>query len=139
MDGYDDWETDGRYMRSYWVEVEVCNDEYLYYKQGSNQWTKIGAMKNERRNHSSVWMDDCLLTTGGEDNVNRKSRLEDWETIAHHEEFSLNGGVKDKKEMPIALKCHTATKFGHHKMIVCGGKGKSVSHPFLNDINAIEI
>ena len=132
MSGYYDEETDGRYMRSHWVEVEVCNHEYLYYKQGSNRWTKVATMKYERRNHSSVWMDGCLLTTGGEHKVNRRTRLRDWETIARHEEFSLNGyiGVKERKEMPIALKCHTATKFGHHKVIVCGGKGKSVSYSF---------
>ena len=122
ISGYDDVESDGRYTRIHWIEVNVCNDEYLQYKQGSNRWTKVGTMKTARRHHSSVWIDGCLLTTGGESG--------EWKRIAHHEEFSLNGGVKERKEMPIALKFHTTTKFGHHKMIICGGVGFSVSQTF---------
>ena len=128
MSRYEDVDCDyinGRWIqsRSYWIEVEVCNNEYHYYKQGSNQWTMVATMKNARRNHSSVWMDGCLLTTGGDYNDNRM-------TSSQHEEFLLNEGVNERKEMPIALKCHTAIKFGHQKMIVCGGKGESVSNPF---------
>ena len=98
---------------------EVCNDEYLHYKQGSNQWTKVGTMKIARRNHSSVWIDGCLLTTGGV--------LTDWEPIANHEEFSLHGGVKERKEMPIALFGHSSTVIDERKILVCGGHGYGVS------------
>ena len=117
-----------------WIKAEVCNNEYHYYKQGSNQWTKVGTMKNVRRNHSSVWMDGCLLTTGGESGewkIEDSDKSYRWTTSSHHEEFSLIEGVKERKEMSIALKCHTATKFGHHKMIVCGGEGNSVSDSFF--------
>merc|ERR1711963_636087 len=66
---------------------EVYNDEYLYYKLGSDQWTKVGTMKNVRRNHSSVWMDGSLLKTGGEEKQEENSRKR-WKKISHHEEFS---------------------------------------------------
>ena len=89
-----------------------CN-EYLYYKQGSHKWTKIGSMKKARSEHSSVWMDGRLFTTGGKDYS--------WKSISHHEEFSFDGGVKERKEMPTALCGHTSTIFDENKIIVCGG------------------
>ena len=91
--------------------------EYLYYKEGSNQWTKVGTMKTTRSHHSSVWNDGRLLTTGGERYSNGP--------ISHHEEFSFDGGVKEREEMPIALYKHTTTILDQNKMIVCGGKMKS--------------
>ena len=30
--------------------------------------------------------------------------------------------MEEKKNMPIALTCHTATMFGKYKMLVCGGQ-----------------
>ena len=89
-----------------------CN-EYLYYKEGSHKWTKIGSMKKARSEHSSVWMDGRLFTTGGRDYS--------WKSISHHEEFSFDGGVKERKEMPTALYGHTSTIFDENKIIVCGG------------------
>ena len=87
-------------------------------------------MKNVRRHHSSVWMDGCLLTTGGEEQQKENSRKL-WKNISHHEEFSLKEGVKERKELPIVFRCHKATKFDHHKMIVCGGEVLAgVSYPF---------
>ena len=47
--------------------------------------------------------------------------------LSHHEAFpfSLMGeidqGVTEKKELPIALKAHTATIFDENRIIVCGG------------------
>ena len=76
-------------------------DEYLLFKDGSKQWTKVGASKRALLSHSSVLIDGCLLTTGGE--------LTDWKPIANHEEFSLHGGVKERKEMLNALFVHTST------------------------------
>ena len=95
-----------------------CSDEYLHYKEGSNQWKKLGTMKRGRFWHSSVWIDGQLLTTGG---LNSSMNLS-----SHHEEFSFGAGVKERKEMPIALCGHTSTIFGQHKMIVCGGIAKDV-------------
>ena len=103
-----------------------CFSEYLYYKEGSNQWKKVGTMKPERTHHSSVWNDGRLLTTGGERYLNGP--------ISHHEEFSFDGkrgwrmefdGVKERKEMPIALYKHTTTILDQNRMIVSGGKIKS--------------
>ena len=48
---------------------EVCNDEYLHYKQGSNQWTKVGTMKMARLFHSSVWIDGRVMAVGGKDST----------------------------------------------------------------------
>ena len=90
-----------------------CSDEYLHYKEGSNQWKKLGTMKRGRFWHSSVWIDGQLLTTGRSDSSMNLSSL--------HEEFSFGEGVKERKEMPIDLGGHTSTIFGQHKMIVCGG------------------
>ena len=86
---------------------------YLHYKEGSNEWTEVGAMKGARSHHSSVWIGGRLLTTGGANNSNKKT--------SHHEEFSFDGGWKERKEMPIALYSHTATIFDQNKMIVSGG------------------
>ena len=137
-DGYDNGSGLGDFDYE-WVDVEVRNDDILHYKLGSNQWTKVGTLKNVRRNHSSVWMDGSLLTTGGEEIVRsvmdcRRNINHIWETVSHHEEFSLEEGVKERKELPIVLKWHTATRFGRHKMIICGGVGNSVSYLFSKTI-----
>ena len=56
-------------------------------------------------------------------------------TTSHHEAFSMVigsnkkeffVGVNKKKEMPLALKNHSATKIGQHKMLICGGSDKHV-------------
>ena len=52
--------------------------------------------------------------------------------IGSMEEFSFDGGVKERKEMAIPLKNPTATKFGHHKIIVCGGIAEKVTKTFFN-------
>ena len=112
------------------------SDEYLHYEDGSNHWTNVGTMKKARFSHSSVCIDGCLFTTGGcEPLLNVENDLdnvdvfspgrwlddEEWKTTSHHEVFSTEGGVKEKREMPIPLSGHTATIFGPHKIIVCGG------------------
>ena len=56
---------------------------YFRYKDGSNQWKIVGTMKRERFGHSSVLIDDNLLTTGGYDLH--------CESSANHEEFSIKG------------------------------------------------
>ena len=89
---------------------------YLHYKEGSNQWTTAGSIIRGTTDHSSVWIDGRLLTTGGQD--------VSYFVISRHEEFSLDGGVKERKKMPIELSCHTATIFDQNKIIVCGGIGQ---------------
>ena len=76
-------------------------------------------MKKATSCHSSVWIDGRLLTTGGRDSS--------WKTTSHHEEFSFDGGVKERKEMPIALHGHTATTFDQNKVMICGGINEKVS------------
>ena len=99
--------------------------EYLLLKAHSDQWTNIGTMKVARKYHTSVFYDGCLYTTGGLDSLNN--------VIAHHEAFSLNGDVKEKKDIPIALQGHTATIFDQHKMLICGGSERRME----NDVSKL--
>ena len=89
------------------------NYPYLHYKEGSNLWTKVGTMKETRSDHSSVWIDGRLLTTGG--------LIPLYQKTSHQEEFSFDGGVKERQKMPIALYSHSATIFDKDRMIVSGG------------------
>ena len=100
-------------------------NQYLHYKEGSNQWRKVGTMKKAIFDHSSVWIDGRLLTTGDEFQVSRKE-------TSHHEEFSFDGGVKKRNAMPIPLRLHTAAIFDQNRIIVCGGRDRSVSQTFSN-------
>ena len=90
------------------------SDEYLHYRNGSNEWTLVATMKVARYQHTSLLIDGCLFTAGGIDSFD--------DYTSHLEKFSFEGGVEQKKKMPIALKCHTATMFGNHKMLICGGQ-----------------
>ena len=71
--------------------------------------------------HSSVFMDGRLFTCGGQTPASPKLPGFTMNTISHHEAFLLGVGVSKKKEMPLALRCHSATKIGKHKMLICGG------------------
>ena len=102
--------------------ASVKSDDYFHYKDGSNQWIQIGTMERARSAHSSVYMDGFLFTIGGLDSSGDPTK-----PLAHHEEFSIHGGVKERKTMPIALLDHTATVFSPHKMLVCGGWDEYVS------------
>ena len=106
------------------VEGPACG-EYLLLKAHSDQWTNVGTMKVARKYHTSVFYDGCLYTTGGLDSLNN--------VISHHEAFSLNGDVKEKKDMPIALQGHTATIFDQHKMLICGGSKRKMQ----NDVSKL--
>ena len=57
------------------------NDEYMLFKQGSNQWKKVGTMKMARWHHSSVYFDGGLSTVGGLDSSQSR--------ISHHEYYSF--------------------------------------------------
>ena len=97
------------------------NSEYMLFKKGPNQWTKVGTMRRVIWEPESVYIDGALLTTGGMD-LSRNA-------ISHHEHFSFEGGVKNGKELPIALHMHRATIFGNHKMLITGGLDIHVSKP----------
>jgi len=106
-------------------EYETSND-YLHFKIGTNRWEKVGSISSIW-NHSSVLLEDCMFTTGGYYSSDSDDEYGQWYGTASdcdfslNEKFSIEDGVKDKKRMPIELSGHTATKFGQHKMIVCGG------------------
>ena len=96
------------------TEIQNCYG-YRHYREGSNHWSKVGSMKMARHRYASVLIDGCLFTTGG---INSFS--DDY--TPYLEKFSFEGGVEEKKKMPIALAHHTATMFGKYKMLVCGGQ-----------------
>ena len=105
----------------------AMNNQYLLFQERSSQWNKIGKMKKPRLDHSSVFMDGRLYTCGGCTSTGN--------TTSHHEAFSLVigsnekeffVGVNKKKEMPLALQNHSATKIGQYKMLICGGFDKHV-------------
>ena len=87
--------------------------QYIVFKQGSNQWKKVGAMKRARSFLTSIFINGNLFTIGGVDSLH--------EAISHHEQFSVEVGAKERKRLPIALYGHTATIFDENKIIVCGG------------------
>ena len=103
------------------------SDEYIVFKQGSNQWKKVGTMKRARTHHSSTYINGNLLTVGG---IGSSSNA-----ISHHEQFSFEGGIKERKEMPIALYGHTATIFNYHKMLICGGRDIKVQKQLMSHRN----
>ena len=98
------------------------DDGYYHYKKGSDQWKKVGIMKMARVGHSSVSIDESLFTTGGSNSSNVSSLNISY--LSNHEEFSIEGGLKDRKEMPIALSYHSATVVGKYTILICGGMAK---------------
>ena len=109
----------------------VCNDEYLLYKEDSTSWIKIGKMMKRRSRHSSVIVGNKMYSCGGYDSTS--------DVVSYHEEFSyslmgdLDQGVTEKKELPIALRAHTATVLDESRFIVCGGDNrKNVRKKYQN-------
>lgn len=115
--------------RNVW-NLEI-NNQYLLFQEGSSQWKKIGTMKKPIYDHSAVFMDGRLFTCGGRTPQYTNTPGLTMSTISHHEAFLLGVGVKKKKEMPLALRCHSATKIGQHKMLICGGLDKHVRKTFF--------
>ena len=91
----------------------VVNDEYLRFNHSSNQWKKVGTMQNARYSHSSVLLNGYLYSCGGFYSPRFAS--------SHHEAFSLDGEVNEKRELPIALSNHTANKLNDSQYMVSGG------------------
>ena len=106
---------------SIWNDI---SHEYFHYKDGSNQWGKVGTMKRARFGHSSILIDGNLLTTGGR-YFDSSSKL-----LSNHEEFSINGGVKERTNMPIALQSHAAAVFGKDTILISGGIDAKVNETF---------
>jgi len=95
----------------------VKNNEYLRFSQDSNQWKKVGTIKMARYAHSSVLLNGCLYSCGGDDSSGR--------VTSHHEVLNMDGRVEEKKELPIALGGHTANKLNDNQYMVIGGRAKN--------------
>ena len=103
------------------------NNQYLLFQEGSSQWNKIGKMKKPRCDHSSVFIDGRLYTCGGCTSArSTTSHLEAFSLVIGSNKKEFFVGVNKKKEMPLALRNHSATKIGQHKMLICGGLDKHV-------------
>ena len=98
------------------------NGEYLKFDQASNQWKKVGTMKKARYAHSSVLLNGCLYSCGGIDSSHYAT--------SHHEVLNLDGGIEEKRELPIALRYHTANKLNENQYMVIGGLDKNASKIF---------
>ena len=107
-------------------DVLVSGDvKYLHYQSESNQWTNIGTLKSPfgmRKYYSSIFIDGRMFSTGGDVSSFLVSLPDEEYSTRDHEEFSIEGGVKERKEMPIPLNGHSATIFGEHKMLISGGE-----------------
>ena len=91
----------------------VVNDEYLRFNHASNQWKKVGTMQNARYSHSSVLLNGYLYSCGGFYSPRKAT--------SHHEAFSSDGVVNEKRELPIELSNHTANKLNESQYMVIGG------------------
>ena len=99
-------------------------DEYLIFKNGSNQWKKIGFSEMSLSYPSSVLIDGRFFTFG----LHCSTKYE----LSHHVEFSFDGIVKERRKLPIGLRNHTATILGQQEIIICGGFDSNVSNKFEN-------
>ena len=97
------------------------NDEYLRFSYSSNQWKKVGTMKIARCSHSSVLLNECLYSCGGNESYKRTT---------NHEVLHLDGRVEEKKQLPIALSNHTANKLNESQYMICGGEDNNVGINF---------
>ena len=79
-----------------------CSTDYFLFKRSLNQWIKIGPV----------------------------SRTDPSFTISSRVDRFSYKGLNGKMEMPIELYRHTATVFGKHKVIICGGVTQNVSIHF---------
>ena len=94
------------------------SDEYLLYKQSAKEWTKVGKMVIPRSLHASVCMNGCTYSCGGWDSFGNRCAL--------HEVIDTDGVVREKKELPIILIDHTATKIDQNRFLIAGGWDENV-------------
>ena len=91
------------------------NYQYLILKKGEQTWLSIGSMLKPRAHHSSIAMNGSIFSCGG---------LEPHSIIPfeHHEEFRLEDKiVRERKELPIKLRHHSATGLDQNRYMVIGG------------------
>ena len=100
---------------------------FYHYQAESNKWRKIEPLWGvSRSGHSSVFIDGQMFSMGGDQTTNACYAPEDYRST-HHEAFSIEGRVKQRKKMPIGIAFHTATIFGENRMLISGGSIKQVS------------
>ena len=115
---------------SYLTEVSGISDTYLLYNHASKQWKEVGKMKMSRFNHSSVLLNGCVFSCGGDRSYSSRPDLlrpDKHQKTSSHEVISLDGIVKERKELPIALSHHTANKINETEYMICGGYDANVS------------
>ena len=121
------------------------NDEYLFLRKMGESWTTIGNMIEPRSNHSTVFINGSVFSSGGKDSEKK--------IFSHHEEIKLRDSsylcqssklqsydprktiiVKHYKEdVPMKLVGHNAIELDESKYILIGGLDKNVSNP-INEI-----
>ena len=97
--------------------------KYLRYRNRTNEWIEVGRMIIPRYHHASVFINGIMFSSGGCESFSYPSK----NIVCHHEAFSIDGVVKEIKEMPIALYGHTATKIDNNRYLVTGGRVIEVS------------
>ena len=114
-------------VHGFMFKRQGSNIRFYHYQAESNKWRKIEDYWGvSRSGHSSVFIDGQMFSMGGDQTTNICYAHEDYRST-HHEAFSIEGRVKQRKEMPIGLAYHTATIFGEHRMLISGGSIKQVS------------
>ena len=104
----------GHKLQSIWD----YNCEYLILKKGEQTWSSIGSMLKSRAHHSSIVMNGSIFSCGGIE----PHRISPFE---HHEEFRLEDKiVRERKELPIKLRFHSATDLDQNRYMVIGGIGQ---------------
>ena len=113
------------------------NDEYLLLEKMGESWTTIGNMIETRSNHSTVFINGSVFSSGGKDSEKN--------IFAHHEEIKLHSFTylwptklqsydprknvivkRVRKDMPMKLAGHNAVELDASKYILIGGLDKDV-------------
>ena len=72
--------------------------------------------------HATVCMNGCTYSCGGWDSLGQRCAL--------HEVMDRDGVVIEKKELPLILIDHTATKIDNNRFLVAGGWDQNVTKTF---------
>ena len=114
------------------------NDEYLLLQKMGESWTTIGNMIEPRSNHSTVFINGSVFSSGGKDS--EKNIFSHHEELKLHASTNLRPGSKLKshdprkmvivtrlrKDMPMKLVGHNAIELDASKYILIGGLDKNV-------------